>query len=266
MNCEIEEIKSNKICVTITTWNILYQGFWEKSAKDTLVENMEWDERIKSITYKLISTNADVICLQEVLLSTFVTDFAELITKYEYDFLILKRKKNIKNHDMGNVTLWKSSLYDLTNSKMNSTGVHVMLKDKITTKTFCISNIHLRAGLKSQAEVRLSQLKSTVKIQNKMQNLPCIIIGDYNDDLKDSGLRDLLELSEYKCTLSNESCYVRYSGNLYCFDNISVRNAEVIKIEQIIINKTTNRKNIPILPNKENPSDHIMVTYDVNLF
>ncbi|GAG97288.1 unnamed protein product, partial [marine sediment metagenome] len=67
-----------------TTWNILAQRYWNDSV-------MKWSDRLSLILKKIISSDSDIICLQEIELDTSDEDFSPLFDIY--DFVVHRRSK-----------------------------------------------------------------------------------------------------------------------------------------------------------------------------
>jgi mRNA deadenylase 3'-5' endonuclease subunit Ccr4 len=245
-----------QIKLKLMTWNILAQRFWQ----DAFPFYMEWEDRLKTILGEINDSNPDIICLQEVELATASDDFSSLFDKYDYTIHKVSKKRS---SPIGNMTLWKKKLFILSLTKFNSTGVHVALIHNESNKKLWLSNIHLRAGLKSQEDERISQLKSTLKFIDTVRKdgTPCCIIGDFNDDLnKDRKLYKLLTEDNLVCNISPNSCYVyreMWSKHFFRFDHI-VTTPEV----------NTNCMKIPKLkpiPDKKWPSDHFSINYTITL-
>jgi len=240
------------------TWNILAQRF---SPDDDF---MEWPERLELILKSIIQTDSDIICLQEVELETANEDFSRLFDKY--DFSVHKKSKK-RTSFIGNMTLWKKSMFALEVDKFNSTGVHVLLVHIESLKKLLLSNIHLKAGVSTQEGERINQINSTFKIlsklreENKPNVIPSIVLGDFNDDLKEHRkLRPLIEENGYICkSPPYPTCYVAHGwkdkywrfDHVITFPNITIEYEDVPKMR--------------VIPDKDNMSDHFLVKFMVKI-
>lgn len=135
-----------------------------------------------------------------------------------------------------------------------------MLIDIISEHKLWISNIHLKAGVSTHEDIRINQINSTLKLIKDL-DIPCCIIGDYNDDLKKyRKLYHLLYENGFNSNISPPSCYVPdWKGitKLWNFDHVFTKNK--IKTEHINIPKCR-----PI-PDQDNPSDHLMIQFIINI-
>lgn len=93
------------------TWNILAQSYW----KD---DTIKWSDRLQSIITKIIKTNSDIICLQEIELLTVIDDFEPLFEMYNYDIHKINKKRS---NQIGNMILWKKTTFYSEYIKYNST-------------------------------------------------------------------------------------------------------------------------------------------------
>jgi mRNA deadenylase 3'-5' endonuclease subunit Ccr4 len=216
------------------TWNILANKFLPDSKRSILIVDL------------IIDSQSDIICLQEVTLKTAHIDFKRLFEKYDYHIHQINKKRT---NSIGNMTFWnKSKLTRIPQIKrkhnFNSTSIHVLLT--FNNYNFWISNIHLKAGLKTHEDTRVCQLKSTLK---ESPILPCCIVGDFNDDLDSNGkLYHLLSEYKFEINIFNKGCFAR--SKFYAFDHAVVRG---VKLKKIRSNQT-----LQPIPNKNWPSDHLL--------
>ncbi|GAG92160.1 unnamed protein product, partial [marine sediment metagenome] len=137
-----------------------------------------------------------------------------------------------------------------------------LIHNKSSRKTW-LSNIHLKAGLRSKEEERINQIKSTFKSLKvtKESKIPCIIIGDFNDDLqKTRKLKPLIENNGFICkSPSYTTCYIEHGrvNKFWKFDHVLL--TPDVKIEYINIPK------MRIVPDKDNPSDHFMINFLIQM-
>ena len=205
--------------IELVTWNILAQRY----IHNDLV--FEWSDRLSIILRNIEGLNPDVLCLQEVELSTAVDDFGSLFDLYNYSIHQINKKRN---SPIGNMTLWKKDTFKLEGETplYNSSGVHTILEHIMSSRKVWISNIHLRAGLRTKEKERVNQLKSTFKLIK--DDIPCCIVGDFNDDLDQerkrlfdpqSNLHKLIIDNGLVCNISPDTCYVAATGGVPSFDN-----------------------------------------------
>jgi len=162
------------------TYNILAQRYLKKDEYDRddchLDENiLTWDYRLGLIIKKLMNTDADIICLQEVELNDIEKDFSPLFLEYNYASHVISKKRS---SPIGNMILWKKKL-SMSSQSNNSCSLYIELKNSLD-KSFWVMNLHLRSGIRSKRKERVSQIKSCLKLIDK--NLPGFIVGDFNDD------------------------------------------------------------------------------------
>lgn len=256
--------------LSIVTWNTLAQRYVDPhlSTRYPYVSDhsiLSWDYRIRLIRTKLLNLDPDIICLQEVELSTIETDFVTFFADNGYNSFHHTINKN-RTNPIGNITLWKKSLFTCENKDINSCGLFTMLvstlpnDDVNDTKKIQISNIHLKAGLTLGKE-RVPQLNSCIK-RRMNKDIPNIICGDFNDLLEDGGLlKNILSDNNYKCHVYENTCSVfneQYQSSKYWpFDHIATSDINVTILSCGI---TQN------IPNENEPSDHILVQFAVPIF
>lgn len=151
----------------------------------------------------------------------------------------------------------EASLPDDLEYKWNDDKINIIPK---TNKYFWICNTHLKAGLRSCGQVRLSQLESTIKICNKHTD-PIIICGDFNDDLKPDGLlMDILLKNKFTVKPFDNSCCVynkeTKSHTFYPFDVVTTRDCDC---------EILDKHSQMVIPSKDEPSDHYMCRFVIKL-
>ncbi len=108
----------------ILTWNILSEDYIRHDEYEHLQEKLEWNTRLSCILDLLSRTNSDVICLQEVSLKSFETDFKDLLKDYHYHGHVIDKKRK---SPMGNIILFRKK-YTLLEKVIKTKAVHVKLQ------------------------------------------------------------------------------------------------------------------------------------------
>ena len=247
------------------TWNILAQQ-WYEDGHFTYSKVIPWLTRLKTIVHKIKGLNCDIVCLQEVDLSTGKTDFADLMT--DYDFVIHEINKK-RNSPIGNMILWRRSEFDLLGSDLRSYAIHVILQHTKTNTEMWFSNVHLKAGLTSGETQRLSQFESCLSAWKKTLFRACIC-GDFNDDLKNDSLlvkavknlnselqKDGLPEKTFSCNVGPPSC--KAGPTLFPFDHAITSDF----LMEYQFNKE--RDGSIEIPSKGMPSDHHPVRFTLKL-
>jgi endonuclease/exonuclease/phosphatase family metal-dependent hydrolase len=245
----------------ILTWNILAQA----TLTDEQSSQLPWSKRLAGILKIILESNLDFILLQEVDLYNFEKDFAQLITKYEYErHHIIKTGKNKRTISFGNVTLWR--LGRRINSFSSSRCLHVEIEIN-NTQSICLTNVHFPAkpGFEGYKEKK-NHLVSCIKYWQQKENI--IFGGDFNDSLsyqdaegKTAGLA--LDISQLgfvilKEELEKKTCK-SFRGNIHNLDHILVRGSLTITLKLDI-----SHVNINDIPNSIIPSDHLPMCYEFN--
>ena len=278
------ESSNNYKTVSCITYNILAHIYTDAYSKLRYphIENpdiLDWSKRLDIIRKKI--KNADIICLQEVVLETIKSDFINYFPDYDY-FHHVKCKE--RTCPIGNLILWKKT-FKCIDSFKHSCGVYVTLI--INNKEIRIGNIHLAAGIISQLPQRINQLKSCIK---NFGNNPGVICGDFNDELENNpgNIKEIKENKENKenkndydlnnyelKSMLDNSNFVCHNNSLTCcvynkkenihkfwkFDNIASHNINV-KIGKICDSKDYNLTIPKELINIE-PSDHFMIPFEI---
>jgi hypothetical protein len=137
---------------------------------------------------------------------------------------------------MGNVTLYRSNIFNCVDFRRSNNTVHTQLQRNI-------SNLHLKVGLTRFEVERQSQLASCLKQWSD-------VAGDFNDDLKSTGLLStLLTTQQFRGKDKTiPTCYV--AGCLLAFDYILYKNLRNVEYETL-------GPDDEVLPNVHFPSDHL---------
>ena len=191
--------------IQITTWNICTQKYFT-SKTITTPEN-----RIELILKRIQKNDSDILCLQEVDLDNPLFNFIFLLSD-NYDGIshqITKKRTNT----FGNITLWKKNKFILTQQKLTSSSVVVLLQEKLNNTYLFIGNVHLRAGFNSNVNERINQLKSVFKIWNDFNIQKGIITGDFNDEYFDIHEK----IKDYPPIISNMHRKIEHNMDLSLF-------------------------------------------------
>ncbi len=238
----------------LVSWNILAQS----TIPDELQSALAWENRRPVIVKCLQNFNADFICLQEVELNTFESDFKELLTVYKFArHTVCMKGKYKRTNTFGNVTMWKTG--QMTNMSQGSRSLHITLHLENGIE-ICISNVHFPA--KGGLEGYLEKRKHLASCAAKWNVLDVIVAGDFNDGLsfqtsdgKPSGL-----YTDFTCLgfvipdeeLKEKQTCKSFRGNIFNIDHVLSR-ATVVA--------TYIPQDFGV--NSELPSDHIPVLYAV---
>lgn len=234
------------------SWNILAQRFYPGAAATAI----PYSKRLEQIHRVIRTHNTSIVCLQEVNLESDDTDWK--LSEYNYI-------KQVKNHDIGNIILWKSSDLQLISVKHSSCSVAAIfacrkgISDSL--KLFQIINIHLRAGLVDGSGTRESQIRSILKkvVCGYNGNMPIIICGDFNDllDEDETGIVPILLSDGFQIYRGAPSCY--FPDFKYTpwdpLDHVAARGDIHVILHDTFID-------VPI-PNFDNPSDHLPLLFEI---
>lgn len=270
----------------VGTWNMLADRYYvNKKYKSPC---LKWSDRCSTQCTLLLESRCDVICLQEVELQTFATDFQSVLGAYDY---VVQTNTRKRTSPIGNVVLWdRRVLQQIPNTQPqeNSSCIFVALTEvsklTVTTTTtisqqvYLFGSVHLRAGLRSNADTRVCQLKSTYKMLSKLKAVVSrlsynrsyspshqhvCIMGDFNDTLVPGGAVSRLVHTERKAhDLQLRRCpYLTFNGrrptvptSCFSFDHLLVdaRTHVTFLISSSFVD-------VHSIPNRDIPSDHLFV-------
>jgi endonuclease/exonuclease/phosphatase family metal-dependent hydrolase len=259
--------------ISVLSWNILapihvgaihYTAPKERisacgnSQRKTLNIN-DWNARKEKIINKLQIESPDIICLQEVMLSTFEDDFQGLKGYEIYSHIPSKKRRS----PMGNCTLFKKDRFHIDKVISSSCGLHIIFTHLDSNKKIWLSNIHLKAGLRSGLETRLFQIKSCLKRCNtSIDRKECdraIFCGDFNDNFYShdelNPLQKELMDAGFTFTPGPPSCYV--SDKFLSFDHGIAKNMKVCYHSSPSLYHP--------IPNEEIPSDHHPIQFSLKV-
>ena len=246
--------------ISFISYNILVHRYFKFPNKP------EWSLRLEQIRKKIIAFNPDVICLQEVELGTREEDFIDYFTEYDSYCHVISKKRTNK---MGNMILWRKSLFSVKaiDNKFNSTGVFVTLTMTRTGKEdhIRVGNIHLQGGLQVNESTRVKQINScliefgkTPSLLNGIfPNIPHVLCGDFNDDLKQNGLlKPILDRNGFVSNIDFGTCCLQNTKGDHwymSFDKVLSNNTYINVLKDNIHTEK--------IPNEKEPSDHLMICF-----
>jgi len=256
------------------TWNVLNQAYIRDQYTHVVDRSvLAWDYRLPLIIEILSSFKADVLFLQEVELKTAAADFRDLFDTYDYSVHEVSKKRS--SH-MGNMTLWKKSVFSLKLSVSNSYGLHVVLLHRSSGLSVWFSNVHLKGGTTSGLEQRSQQLTSCLKMVSKHcssnSSVHRCIVGDFNDEMKETGPSfALLHASGYSCVESPISSTI--NNRSFRFDRIvSTKEVEVVYSAKgsLATSEVTNEEGETpakdmLIPSPAIPSDHVPIEFVIRI-
>ena len=219
--------------ITCVSWNILAQRY-ASSPRD------DWETRLIKIFFRLQDENDTIVCLQEVELEGFRSDFLYLCRKCGYNYVIHEVNKKRPN-PIGNVILWKAIMFTATDPWSNSTSVGVSLWHD--GKELQVASVHLKAG--DHEETRISQLRSTLKY---LKGPRVLLTGDFNDNLKGGLTESLVSFDIHE---TPAGCWAR--GQWCNFDQVVTKGFDV-EVDLKLCGETP-------IPSAVDPSDHLPLSF-----
>lgn len=266
-------MNQEKINISLISWNCLAQKWLNGRLHSEFAHVMDtvsvlkcgtWSFRLQKIKNILLEHDVDIICLQEIEYEHFEADFADLLVKYDY----IKQtfKKINKNHNMGNITLFKRDKFTLIWHKSRTRTLLVDLYKQDCGKIINITNVHLQAGA-SKEHIRMNQLKNMLHDLDERSYGYVVICGDFNSTYNDDSntIINCLENNnaDFKYNYKfhnlekdiNDSTYFSSSGINEKFDYIFHTNLDISRIgrNNTLINSSTKS------PSNIWPSDHDLI-------
>jgi hypothetical protein len=254
-----------------TTHKLKYRyGFIPDEDKENI---LGFKNRLERIINKIKLHDPDIVCLQEVELAYTEANFINNLPEYDNIHHVIWKKGDDKSlykrtNDIGNITLWKKDKFKcLTDIKdaYNSCAIFTELLHIDTNFQFLIINVHLIAGLSTNAETRAKQIISCCK---KMKNgVPTCICGDFNEELNINSpnkdvpyVKDILEKHNFNIPQLQTTCDVYWHETkthyYHAFDHaISCG----LKID---VDKCPDANPIP---NMDEPSDHYALVFNIKM-
>ncbi len=197
---EVKKIKTADYSVTVGTYNIL------SSRYDHVFPNNIWENRKEEMRNIILQSdnNPDILGIQEGMIDAQVNDLGSLL-KGSYVSHISKRKISAR------AIFWKPEKFSLVEFDddieildSNTSGhptqrfiSYVCLKEKKTGNNLMVFNIHVPASyLADRSEVRNIMVafisEKAKELSHNKNNIPAIVLGDFNDILTTSPSKDIL--------------------------------------------------------------------------
>lgn len=241
--------------------------------------NNKWDKR-KHIVYKIINNyNCDVIGTQEVTNNMF-KDLSENFNEYNIigkprskklfeertDLIINKKHKIIEDKTFwlsGNPDKQCRSIWYSVFPRICTTAL-LELENK---KRIRIYNTHLDCFFAKAREYELNKIGEFIKTQDKKENIPIIVMGDFNAEPNSKVIKDFLTnkinnkrfipVQDFNKILYSKSTMSNFKGNekgmhidyIFVSDDIEIENVEIVNYSM----------------NGRYPSDHYPLVADVKI-
>ena len=168
--------------INVCSWNVLAQCYFDNTNHDGHVKDegsLLWPARCKRLIQEMITTDADVLCLQEVQFAHFDSDYAPELAKVGYEGLVQADKKRASAHPQGVATFWKADTFKLDGAVHRSRTMAAMLTDS-AGRTAAIVNCHLEGNPRNPL-ARVKQLQTTLtEVSTKYQHHALVVCGDFN--------------------------------------------------------------------------------------
>lgn len=269
--------------VNIVSYNILADcyvripGQVQNNFSNCSDDSLEFQNRLGKIYRSLLQSNADVICLQEVMFEKrdniwCLPKWTDGLIRNGYTGVMqLRTMKDMNKHAEKNMELCGkenptgvASFYlndkfeecDKTKKKGSGSGVTLFLRDKISGFIIHINNIHL-ISRKDKFEFRENQLDGALRhfessiINSNIQ----IICGDFNNDITGECtvskwfLKNSFERIPTGLSWMYDCCHLRLDHIMYRSSN-EILYLSVFPTDEVLFDN---------LPNLEQPSDHLMI-------
>ena len=217
----------------ILSWNILANEFINKRYYPMLPTDILFKRsaRLQQIILLLSREDADVLLLQEVMLS----EYNALDTFFSRYYHLIKSKpivwQGVRCHSM-NVILLRKNMFSLRGAGITFFNFGVIVECGLNKNTITIANVHLDDLSKA---VRLKQLE---EIKSQLTSVDSVILGgDFNENYsKTSPLYNRVESFGLKI-INDFTTY--YIGRKMCIDNIMLKGSSN-KVKVKVINEYDN--------------------------
>merc|ERR1719499_2794557 len=177
-----------------------------------------WKNRLPKLRRKIQDSNADIVCLQEISLGSFVDDFGGYFqSKHGYDYRLnpsCGRADSGIGGDFTTAIMFKSSKFECVHEDYRSRAIILLLTNKLEQSqcvhcreskriclyhSFFVVNVHLESK-GDRGSARVNALKSILKrirfcISEKLKinnfdekeaaNVRVLIMGDFNSGVED---------------------------------------------------------------------------------
>ena len=241
----------------VMSYNVLAERYCQLNRLHHLIDHpeatkiLDWKERLKLIIQRITSYSPDLLCLQEIELSTFLVDFMELFPSYDYySHEISKQRSNV----IGNVILWRPEILSCYRKSFSSCALFTSMTDG--SRTFEVCCVHLKAGLRSGVKERVSQITSCLL---RLPKGPALITGDFNDAFEgNADVQEVLLTRDYihhHCGITWSSQDLEGKCFYNAFDHVFSQGITV----EVRVNDCTD-----IIPNLVHGSDHFPIEFTIS--
>lgn len=178
--------------LSVVSWNILSQRLMELHQHDYIPPaDRPWSVRSQKIYEELITTNADIICLQEVEPDVFETELQPILAAAGYDSCLQQKQGKKRSRQIAVATFWKRTQLSLTGQTVHWRSLTTVLQDKKGRKV-AVVNCHLD-GNPSKHKDRVMRLQSALQdLVSNHAHHGVIICGDFNCPLQRSACTEYL--------------------------------------------------------------------------
>jgi len=166
----------------LLTFNCLVQDFVDdKKYPKSDAASLVWATRFAKFQEILRSSNADIICLQEIDESLFTSDWQPFLNSQGYQAHYQKKP------NWGNVTAFKVNTFSMEWIDHRSRALLCLLRCLENNHPIYVANVHLSAKW-DKCEEKVNQVKSLFKQIEKhqqsldltMANSSVVVCGDFN--------------------------------------------------------------------------------------
>lgn len=171
--------------IQVLSWNILADCFLESSQEEkheSIKYKVPWAVRFSQILDEILSNDADVLFLQEVMFTAFDADIFPALTARGFAGLMQADKSRSPTHPVGVATFWKTDSFELVGECHRSRTSVALLRDPQGRVLACV-NCHLEGNPKKSV-ARVKQLQTTLReLSKQLPHQGLIIAGDFNCQL-----------------------------------------------------------------------------------
>mmetsp|Transcript_29356 Transcript_29356/g.86985 ORF Transcript_29356/g.86985 Transcript_29356/m.86985 type:complete len:499 (-) Transcript_29356:38-1534(-) len=175
---------------SILSWNVLSQTSEQANEPYSyrgieLVPPRPWEHRVPQILRTVRTTDADVVCLQEVSADTFLAD---LLPPLEADGGYVGLVQKGKGRYPAVATLWKSDRFTLDASSHRSRTMTAVLREVGSGHKLAVVNCHLE-GHPHKSFARVTQMHHALRDTSaKYSHHGLVVCGDFNCEVHSSAL------------------------------------------------------------------------------
>eukprot|EP00045_Choanoeca_perplexa_P011918 m.127971 g.127971 ORF g.127971 m.127971 type:complete len:450 (+) comp15811_c0_seq1:49-1398(+) len=188
---------------SVVTYNILADCFADKLDNAELKEYryghvqapyLTWAHRWKNIERDVMAMDADIVCLQEVMFSTFDSHLVPFFAANGYTGILQNDTNRMERQATANATFYKATIFTPDYTLPRSRTLLHVFRHLQHGFTIALVNGHLQGDPKRRAD-RVSQVTNALKKLEK-QKPDCIVItGDFNDGADTTPCTSLQETS-----------------------------------------------------------------------